>query len=227
MRPFYYREGKLFCENVFLKDIADKVKTPFYVYSYNGIIYNFNRMKNALSRFNPLICYSLKANSSIALCKILSSLGAGADVVSGGELYLALCAGFPPQKIVYAGVGKTSEEIEYALEKNILLFNVESEEELEEIATISSRLGKKANIALRVNPDVDPETHDYITTGKIENKFGIDLEKARKLFEKIKKIKSLSPRGIHMHIGSQIKSIQPYIKAIQKVKGFIEEIQKR
>ena len=227
MRPFCYREGKLFCENVFLKDIADKVKTPFYVYSYNGIIYNFNRMKNALSRFNPLICYSLKANSSIALCKILSSLGAGADVVSGGELYLALCAGFPPQKIVYAGVGKTSEEIEYALEKNILLFNVESEEELEEIATISSRLGKKANIALRVNPDVDPETHDYITTGKIENKFGIDLEKARKLFEKIKKIKSLSPRGIHMHIGSQIKSIQPYIKAIQKVKEFIEEIQKK
>ena len=171
MNHFQYQENDLFCEKSVIKDIAHQVGTPLYIYSYRTLMENFQTVEKAFASFNPLICYSLKANSNLTLCNILSSLGAGADVVSGGELYTALRAGFTPEKIVYAGVGKTLEEIEYALKKKILLFNVESEEELEEIAGVAEKLREKAPISLRINPDIDPETHHYITTGKKENKF--------------------------------------------------------
>jgi len=226
MSYFNYKGKQLFCEDVFIKDVASKVKTPFYIYSYTGIVENFHKVKKAFLPFNCLICYSLKANSNIALCKILSSLGAGADIVSGGELYTALHAGFSPRRIVYAGVGKTPEEIRFALRKNILLFNVESEEELEEIAREADKLKTGADISIRINPDIDPETHHYITTGKIENKFGIPLKEAEKLYQKIKRIKSLEAKGVHIHIGSQIKSVQPYIEALKKVRELIEILQK-
>ena len=224
MNHFHYRQNELFCEGSSLQDIAGTMGTPVYVYSHSALIENFQRVQNAFSPFNPLICYSLKANSNLNLCRILSSLGAGADVVSGGELYTALCAGFPPEKIVYAGVGKTPEEIEYALRKKIFLFNVESEEELEEIAKIAGRLGTKAPISLRINPDIDPETHRYITTGKKENKFGVSFDEAKKLYQEALRIETLEAKGIHIHIGSQITSIEPYLKALKKVKDFTQAV---
>lgn len=225
MNHFLYRKNELFCENTAVKDIALKVGTPFYVYSYKALVENFRKVEKAFSSLNPLICYSLKANSNLALCACLSSLGAGADVVSGGELSTALCAGFPPERIVYAGVGKTAREIEYALQKNILLFNVESEQELDEIARISEKLDKKGPVSVRINPDVDPETHHYISTGKRENKFGVSLEKAKKLYQKIIRSRNLEAKGIHIHIGSQITRIEPYLKSLEKIRGFIHKLQ--
>ena len=226
MNYFNWRENELFCEDVPVKEVADKVKTPFYLYSLGAVVENFRKVEKAFSSFNPLICYSLKANSNLALCRTLSLLGAGADIVSGGELHTALCAGFPSEKVVYAGVGKTAEEIEYALDQNILLFNVESEEEFEEIVKIATRLDKKANISIRINPDVDPETHGYISTGKSENKFGIPFQQAERLYRKMKKIKAVNIKGVHFHIGSQITSAEPYIEALKKLKKFIEKLQK-
>jgi len=225
MNHFHYRQGELFCEAVPVKYVVRKMGTPFYLYSYNALIENFRKVKEAFSFFNPLICYSLKANSNLALCKCLSSLGAGADVVSGGELCIALHAGFPPERIVYAGVGKTEKEIEFALQKNILLFNVESEEELGEIAKIAEKLGKKAPVSIRVNPDVDPKTHRYITTGKTENKFGVSFRDAEKLYQKIAKTRTLEAKGIHTHLGSQITDIEPYLKALGKLKDFIKKLE--
>jgi len=224
MRHFYYKEGELFCEKLAVKEIAKEVGTPFYLYSYRSIVDNFDRIKKAFAPSHPLICYSLKANSNLTLCKILASYGAGADIVSGGELYQALQAGFPPEKIVYAGVGKTSQEIEYALKENILLFNVESENELKSIAEIASSVGKKAKVSLRVNLDIDPKTHHYITTGKKENKFGIFLSQAEKLYRKMLNMKSIEVKGIHTHIGSQITNIRPYLEAVKKLVQFIDKL---
>ena len=226
MNHFQYQKNELFCEKSAIKDIAHQVGTPLYIYSYRTLMENFQAVEKAFASFNPLICYSLKANSNLTLCNILSSLGAGADVVSGGELYTALRAGFTPEKIVYAGVGKTLEEIEYALKKKILLFNVESEEELEEIAGVAEKLREKAPISLRINPDIDPETHHYITTGKKENKFGVSFDEAEKLYQKIRQTETLKAMGIHVHIGSQITNIEPYLKTLKKLKNFLGELQK-
>lgn len=225
MSFFSYKQNKLFCENSSIENIAQNVGTPFYIYSYSALVENFQSIARAFSDFNPLICYSLKANANFSLCQILSSLGAGADVVSGGELYIALRAGFVPEKIVYAGVGKTRMEIEYALKNDILLFNVESEGELDEIAQAAEKLNKKASISIRVNPDIDPQTHHYITTGKKENKFGVTFELAEKLYHKINHTETLEAHGIHMHIGSQITSVEPYLKALKKLKDFISHLQ--
>lgn len=225
MKHFHYRQNELFCEDFSIKDVASRTGTPFYLYSYSALVENFKRVKEAFSTFSPLICYSLKANSNLTLCACLSSLGAGADVVSGGELYTALRAGFPPERIVYAGVGKTQQEIEYALNQNILLFNVESEEELEEIARAAGRLDKKAPVSIRVNPDIDPETHHYIATGKKENKFGVCFKKAEQLYKEAAKIRSVEARGIHIHIGSQIINMEPYVKSLEKLKNFILKLQ--
>ncbi|MBE0477546.1 diaminopimelate decarboxylase [Candidatus Aerophobetes bacterium] len=225
MSHFHYRQDELFCENIPIQNIADKVGTPFYIYSYAALVDNFRRVEKAFSPFNPLICYSLKANPNLTLCRILSSLRAGADVVSGGELYTALLAGFLPEKIVYAGVGKTQKEIEFALKNNILLFNVESEQELVEIAKAAEKLKRKAPISIRINPDIDPKTHHYITTGKKGNKFGVSFETAERLYHKIAQTRTFEAKGIHMHIGSQITSTETYLKALNKLKDFIRKLQ--
>jgi len=224
MRHFHYREDELFCEDVSLKEIAEKVGTPFYVYSYDALVGNLERIKKAFTPLDPLICYSLKANANLTLCRILASYGAGADVVSGGELYQALRAGFPPEKVVYSGVGKTSEEIEYALKEGILLLNVESEDELHKVVKIAEKLKIKASISLRINPDIDPQTHHYITTAKEENKFGVSLSQAEDLYQKTVQVESVEIKGIHMHIGSQIMSVDPYLEALRRLSQLIDKL---
>ena len=224
---FHYKEGELFSEEVALGQVAEEVGTPLYLYSYNSLIEGYREVSHAFRKLSPLICYSLKANGNLTLCRILATEGAGADVVSGGELYKALQAGFPPQKIVFAGPGKNEEEIEYALRENIFIFNVESEGELRLIENLSQRLNHPARISLRINPDVDAKTHRYITTGKKENKFGLDFDEAEKLYSQIKKSSLLEPVGIHFHLGSQITSLQPYLKALEKILDFLELLKEK
>ncbi len=221
MSQFNYLNNELSCENLSILDIAKKVKTPFYIYSYRCLVENFTRLERIFGSPSPLICYSLKANSNLTLSRILAHQGAGCDVASGGELYQALKAGFSPEKIVFAGVGKTSGEIKDGLKKNILMFNVESEGELNQISCMAKKLGKVAPVSLRINPGVDAHTHQYITTGKKENKFGLSFFDAEKLYEKARKQDELNPIGIHMHIGSQITTLGPYLKAWEKLEKFL------
>ncbi|MFQ6066233.1 MAG: diaminopimelate decarboxylase [bacterium] len=224
---FHYKAGELFCEEVPLGQVAEKVGTPLYLYSYNSLISGYRQVSHAFSKLSPLICYSLKANANLTLCRILATEGAGADILSGGELYKALEAGFSPQKIVFAGPGKNEEEIEYALRENIFIFNVESPGELRLIGKVSQRLNQTARVSLRINPDVDPKTHHYITTGKRENKFGLDFDEAKKLYPQIKKSSFLEPVGIHFHLGSQITSLHPYLRALEKILEFIKLLKKK
>lgn len=222
---FSYQEGELFCEGVKLSRLCQLMGTPLWVYSASLIRDRFRYLKNAFLPLSPLICYSLKANANLSICRLLSSLGAGADIVSGGELYRALLAGFSPQKIVFAGVGKREEEIEFALREGILMFTVESESELVLIERIASRLKKEAPISLRINPDIESFTHNYITTGKKENKFGLSFETAKKLYQKLKKnFKKIKTLGVHTHIGSQILSLSPYLEVLKKLVKFVEEL---
>lgn len=221
MHLFKYKNEQLLCEGVSIKKIAEKVGTPFYLYSLNTLANHFRAFDNAFSEIPHITCYSLKANSNLGVLSVFSKLGGGADIMSGGELYRALKAGFNPQKITYAGPGKTEAEIEYALKSNILMFNVESPQEAESINRVAGRLGKKARIAFRVNPDVDPITHPYISTGLKENKFGINIKKALAEFKKANSMKNLDVAGVHEHIGSQITRITPFLDAIKRVKKFI------
>ena len=173
MHEFKYMNGVLHCEDVSLTDVVKEYPTPFYLYSHATLVDHFRKIQKAFEKADPLICFSMKSNSNLNVCKALVRQGAGLDIVSGGELYKALKIGCHPKKIVYASVGKTEEEIETAIRKGILFFNVESTPELVMIDTVAKRLGKKATVALRINPDVKPDTHDYITTGTKEKKFGI------------------------------------------------------
>ena len=179
MHEFRFRNNQLFCEKVRVADLARRFGTPLYVYSYHTFISHFLKLQEAFAAVAPLICYSVKANSNLAILKSLVEKGAGLDIVSGGELYRALQAGCDPKKIVYASVGKTDREIEEAIRRGILFFNVESLPELENINRIAGKLKKTADVAIRINPDVEPKTHHYITTGKLTNKFGIDFATAR------------------------------------------------
>ncbi|MBU0683056.1 MAG: diaminopimelate decarboxylase, partial [Candidatus Omnitrophica bacterium] len=197
--------------------------TPFYLYSYGTIMDHFNKIKNAFNEIDPLICFSMKSNSNLNVCKALVNAGAGLDIVSGGELYKALKVGCPPEKIVYASVGKTEEEISTAIRKGILFFNVESLPELMMIDTVARRLKKRPNVALRINPDVKADTHDYITTGTKEKKFGIDFNTAEEIFDNANKYSHVVLNGIHLHIGSQITETDPFVKTIKKVLKFIDE----
>ncbi len=224
MEEFQYQKDRLFCEGVDILNIIQKVETPFYLYSYEKIIANFREIKDSFAFLSPLICYSLKANDSLTLCRILSEQGAGADIVSGGELYKALCAGFASHKIVFAGVGKGEKEIEEAIKEDIFMFNVESEGEWKLIDTIAERLDKEVRISIRVNPDVDPKTHRYITTGKKENKFGLDLSRAEELYKEIEKSRRVKPMGIHIHIGSQITTPYPYLQSLEKLLEFVKHL---
>ncbi len=224
---FVYKNGELYCEEVSIKSLAEKYKTPVYVYSKKAILDKINQYKKAFASYDTLICYAVKANPNLSILKIMAENDIGCDIVSGGELYKAKKAGIPSNKIVYAGVGKTDFEIEYAIRENILSFNIESEMELDVINEIAGKLGKKARISVRVNPDVDPNTHPYISTGMKKSKFGIDIDQAHYIYEKAAKLKNIEVTGIHCHIGSQIMQINPYIEAIEKTANLVQELKKK
>lgn len=209
-----YKRGILFGEEVPLLQPAKKYGTPIYIYSSKHIIQQIKNIKDAFAQINQpyLICYSVKANSNSSLLRLISSQGIGADVVSGGELYRCLKSGFPAKKIIYAGVGKTEEEILYGLKNNILFFTVESETELETISKIASQIKKIARISLRINPDVEADTHSHIRTGHKDTKFGISPSTAEKIVNNIQKLKNIHIVGLHAHIGSQILNIKPFLK---------------
>jgi len=221
MHEFKYKSNNLYGESLELAKMADRFGTPLYVYSYKTLIDHYEKLKFAFQQINPLICYSVKANSNLSILKALVAKGAGLDIVSGGELYRALRSGVKAQKIVYASVGKTDTEIIAAVSKGILLFNVESLAELENINRIAKKLRKIVRVAIRINPDVEIKTHKYITTGKITNKFGIDLENAYKILLLRSRFTNLNICGLHIHIGSQITQSDPFIAAIKKVSNFI------
>lgn len=222
MHEFNMKNGALYCENIPITDIVKEYRTPFYLYSYKTLLDHFNKIKDAFREVDPLICYSMKANSSLSICKALVNAGSGLDIVSGGELYKALKIGCPANKIVYASVGKTEEEIRKAMRAGILLFNVESVPELIMIDSVAKRLRKKATVAIRVNPDVKADTHDYITTGTKEKKFGIDFKLAEDIFDNDNKYSHVELKGIHVHIGSQITDTQAFVNSAKKVLEFID-----
>src|SRR6059036_3220945 len=224
MHFFHYRDGKLHCEDVDLARIAREFGTPTYVYSAETILDHYARLDAALASLDHLICYAVKANSNRAILNLLVDASAGFDIVSGGELYRVLAAGGDPAKCTFAGVGKSREEIEYALEQRVYSFNVESEAELEYIDKIAGVKNARAPIALRVNPDVDPHTHEYISTGSHENKFGIALTDAPAIYEQAAKMRNVEIVGVQMHIGSQIAEAKPFASAIRKVAPIVREL---
>ncbi len=224
MNHFNYKGDELHCEDVPLREIAAKVGTPTYIYSYATLERHYRVFKESFATRKHLICYSVKANSNLAVLRALFSWGAGADIVSGGELYRALRAGCDPKKIVFSGVGKREDEIETALETGILAFNVESEAELEVIDRVAGRLGIKAPISLRVNPDVDAETHPYISTGLKKNKFGISMTRAREAYKLAKRLPNITIVGIDCHIGSQLTKTSPFKDAIDRIATLAREL---
>ncbi len=223
---FGYKDKKLYVEDISIMNLALKVGTPFFVYSKKAILDSINSYKKAFKDYDTLICYALKANSNLSLLKIFEENGLGADIVSGGELYKAKKAGFSSNKIVYAGVGKTDPEISYAINENILSFNVESFMELEVINDIAKKQNKKANISIRVNPNVDPKTHPYISTGLKKSKFGIDIDHALDAYKKAVKLENLNIVGIHCHIGSQINDVSVFGEAAEKVVDLVFKLKK-
>ncbi len=224
MIRFQYQDGEFFCENLKIENLAEKYGTPLYLYSKNMIIDNFKATDKAFSSVKHTICYAMKANSNFQILKLMASLGSGGDVVSGGELFLALKAGITANKIVYAGVGKTDEEIKYGIESGIMAFNVESEQELEIINQIANELGKKAPVAIRINPDVDIHGHPYISTGKSINKFGIDIHVALEVFLNAFRMSGIEIVGVHCHIGSQILNLEYYVATAKKISDFVQKL---
>ncbi|MBN1787270.1 MAG: diaminopimelate decarboxylase [Sedimentisphaerales bacterium] len=228
MDSFNYKEGKLFAEDVSIDQIAQKVGTPAYIYSKATILDHFNKIKNSYAELNTIICYSVKACGNINILKILAENGSGFDIVSGGELFRAQKAKGDMKKVVYAGVGKTDEEIIAALKAGIGYFNIESEAELENLIALAEKTGKQTKAALRVNPDVDPQTHTFITTGKKETKFGVDIERAQSIFEQYAgKSKFVNLCAIHVHLGSGGKTIAPYCQAVEKILPLIDSLREK
>jgi diaminopimelate decarboxylase len=227
VHSFRYREGKLYCDDVDLARAAEQFGTPLYIYSAGTILDHVHRLDAALAPLEHLICYAVKANSNRAVLKLLVEAGAGFDIVSGGELFRAIKAGADPKKCTFAGVGKARDEIEYAIEQGVYSFNVESEAELEYIDKIAGAKKSRAPIALRVNPDVDPHTHAYISTGLHENKFGIALEDAPRIYERAAKMPNIEIVGVQMHIGSQITEAGPFAAAISKVAPLVRDLKSK
>ncbi|HQO81033.1 MAG TPA: diaminopimelate decarboxylase [Deltaproteobacteria bacterium] len=224
MHDFEYRQGKLHCGEVPLEAIAREVGTPFYCYSLPTLHRHIQAFEEPLSGVDHQTCFAMKANSSLAILTYMARHGLGADVVSGGELYRALKSGVPGEKIVYSGVGKTTGEIEMAIAAGIMMFNIESEQELEVINECAGTLEKKAPISIRVNPDVDPMTHPYISTGMRENKFGIDVEASLAQYLKARDMENIEIVGIDCHIGSQLTDLSPFIDAVQRLKMLINRL---
>src|SRR3954453_9415375 len=227
MDHFNYKNGELYCEDVPAEKIAREVGTPVYVYSKATFLHHYRQIRDAFAEVNPTICFSTKSCGNINILKFLREEGCGFDVTSGGELYRALQAGADPGKIIYAGVGKSDDEIRAAINAGIAAFNLESEAEIENVDRIAGEIGKKAIGALRVNPDVDPRTHAKTTTGKKETKFGVDIERAERVFQQYRNLKNLRIAGVHMHIGSPVYEIQPYIDATRKMVELNDTLKKR
>ncbi len=227
MDDFYYEGGGLRCEGVALDEIAREAGTPTYVYSHAAIARAYRELDEAFSGLDHLVCYAVKANGNLAVLRTLAALGAGADIVSGGELYRAMRAGFDPKKVVFAGVGKTEAELLAGLGERILLFNVESAPELERLEQLAARFGKQARVSLRLNPDVDAGSHDHITTGRERDKFGIPVDQALELAERAKQYRCVDIIGVHQHIGSQITKLQPFRDSVERSAGLVEELQER
>ena len=224
MNTFTYKNSELYAEDVSVRELADKYGTPLYVYSQNHLRQQYRALTEALSELSPLICYSIKANSNGSVIKTFIEEGSGFDIVSGGELFRALRAGADSSKIVFAGVGKTCEEIEYALKENILFFTVESEPEAIRISECATKLGVTGRIAFRINPDVDPKTHKYISTGKKENKFGLDIDRTLSAYDMASKLPNIELSGLHMHIGSQLLTAEPFAEALEKVRDLCKTL---
>ena len=226
MHDFQYKKDELYCEEIPISAIADSVGTPFYLYSHNTLLNHFKVFDSAFSSVQHLVCFSVKANSNIAVLKTLINQGGGVDIVSGGELFRALMAGADPEKIVYSGVGKRVDEIEFALQTGILMFNIESTQELKVIDSVAGKLGNRARISFRINPDIDPKTHPYISTGLKKNKFGINIKKSLEEYRHAKRLKHIDIVGVDCHIGSQITDVAPFIDALKRIKELVVELQK-
>jgi len=221
MHHFHYRDGELHCEDVPLSRIAQEVGTPTYVYSNETLVRHFKAFDGAFEDVPHLVCFSAKSNSNLAILRIFGSMGGGVDIVSGGELFRALKAGIPGKRIVYSGVGKTEEEMDQALEAGILMFNIESSQELEVLARRAARFGLRAPVAIRVNPDVDPQTHPYISTGLKKNKFGIEMEKALEDYRRAFSMDHVEVMGVDCHIGSQITRLEPFLDALERLRELV------
>jgi diaminopimelate decarboxylase len=221
MHDFQYQGEQLYCEEFPLQAIAAQLGTPFYLYSLNTLENHFKAFDTAFSKVEHLVCFSAKANSNLAILRVFVRQGGGVDVVSGGELFRAMKAGAPPNKIVYSGVGKRREEIEYALEFPILMFNVESSQELVAIDQIAGKMSTQAPVSLRINPDVDPRTHPYVSTGLKKNKFGINIQKSVDEYLRASTLANIKVIGVSCHIGSQLTDIGPFVEAVQRIKELV------
>ncbi len=220
MNHFNYKNKSLHCEDVDIPEIAAQVGTPFYLYSKATLIRHFQAFDSAFT-VDHITCFATKSCSNIGIMSLFAKLGGGADIVSGGELFRALKAGMDPQKIVYSGVGKTRDELKYGLESGILMFNVESQQELLALQDVAAELGLIAPVSFRVNPDVDPKTHAYISTGLAKNKFGIPIETALDVYRQADGLSHINTVGVSCHIGSQLTDVSPFVESLQKVKGFV------
>lgn len=217
MHNFEYRQGELYCEQVPVSRIAKEVGTPCYIYSHATLIRHFRAYDNAFKNVPHIIAFAMKANSNLAILRLMAKEGSGVDIVSGGELFRALKAGVPPSKIVFAGVGKNADEIRDALKADILMFNVESSAEIHAINDVAASVGKKARVALRINPDIDPKTHPYISTGLKKSKFGIAADRALEEFKVASSLGYIEVVGVHAHIGSQLTEVTPFVESLKKV----------
>jgi diaminopimelate decarboxylase len=224
MNHFEYRNGEMFAEGVPIKRIAKEVGTPTYVYSLATLKRHYQVFDQAFAKVPHIVCFSVKANSNLALLRTFAKEGSGFDIVSGGELFRALKAGGDPKKIVFSGVGKKKDEIEYALRSEILMFNVESEDELVALNDIARDLGKKAPISLRINPDVDPQTHPYISTGMKKAKFGVEIKKSVETYKKAASLPHVDVVGVDCHIGSQLTSLSPFVDALARVREYLDRV---
>jgi diaminopimelate decarboxylase len=227
MDHFVYRDGELCCEGVSAEAIARQFGTPVYVYSQATLLRHYRQIADAFAPVNPTICFSIKSCGNLHICRLLAGQGCGFDVTSGGELYRALQAGGEARRIIYAGVGKTDDEIRQAINAGIAAFNIESEEEIENIDRLAGEMGRSAVGALRINPDVDPKTHAKTATGKKQTKFGVDIERAEQTFERYRSLKNLRIAGVHIHIGSPVYELKPYIEAVRKMTALIDRLTAR
>lgn len=224
MNHFDYKNGELFCEDIAVSDIAKEVGTPFYLYSKATLERHFKAFESGFANLDHITCFAVKSCSNIAVLSLFSGLGSGADIVSGGELYRALSAGMDPKRVIYSGVGKTEKELRYGLKSGILLFNVESEQELHRLNSVAAEMDVQAPIAFRVNPDVDPKTHAYISTGLAKNKFGVPIQEALDLYVQAEAMENIDVLGVSCHIGSQLTLISPFIETLRKLKDFVGQL---
>ncbi|MGQ9689377.1 MAG: diaminopimelate decarboxylase [Desulfobaccales bacterium] len=227
MHHFHYLNGELYCENVPVTRIAAAVGTPFYLYSHATLSHHFRTFDAAFAGFPHLICFAVKANANLAILRLFAQFGSGADIVSGGELFRALKAGVAANKIVYSGVGKSIKEIRQALKAGILMFNIESSQELGEISRLAAEMRRTAPVALRINPDIDPQTHPYISTGLKKNKFGINLDQALVDYDRARQLPGVEVVGVACHIGSQITELSPFLEAVQRLRELVGELSRR